>query len=97
MTWKFGFVAIPLCSTSQKSLWRLGKTVGWRWFGRLTAGLVAGNESGMNNAGHSTGSFLTEKLPLHSLTQVVIEYGFEVICPQLNINSWGQINLLFSA
>lgn len=35
-----------------KSLWRLEKTVGLRWFGRL--------ESGMNNAGLSTGGFLTD-------------------------------------
>lgn len=36
-------------------------------------------------------------LPLNSLTQVVTEYGFDVVCPQLNANSWGKINLIFSA
>lgn len=43
---KFGFVAVPLCLTLQKSLWRLGKFVGWRWFRKLISGVVAGNESG---------------------------------------------------
>lgn len=54
------FVEIPVCSTLQKLLFGLEETVGWGQLRRAATEMGAGNKAGMNDAGHSTGIFLTD-------------------------------------